>query len=239
MIPLGGQALAHPDLKPYLEPVTNVELHPDNPRRGDLAVIADSLRTNGLYRPLVAQRSTGFVLAGNHTLRALLDLGAEQVPVTWVEVDDRAAARIILADNRSSDLGGYDVTTLAELMNSLGDDAFVGTGYAEADMDQLLVDLQSAAEVSKNASGYYEAVAGAAGQQTDAAAEWVGMPDYERGDTRPMRQILVSFESQDDVDEFARRLDFDLTPSTRYLWFPQKERFETIGLRYQQEPESA
>lgn len=235
LIALGGSVSAHPELGALLEPIGNVSLHPENPRRGDVQVIRDSLTTNGLYRPLVAQRSTGFVLAGNHTLRALQDLGAERVPVTWVEVDDHDAARIILADNRSSDLGGYDVTALAEVMNGLGPDAFVGTGYAEADLDQLLVDLSTSAEVSKNASGYYEALEGSSGERTDAEAEWVGMPDYEKGDTRAMRQILVSFASQEDVDEFAKRLDFHLTPATRYLWFPQHDRFITIGLRYQQE----
>jgi len=239
LIPLGGSVYAHPDLAPYLEPVGNVEPHPDNPRRGEVDVICASLETNGLYRPLVVQKSTRFVLAGNHTLLALLRLGAEQVPVTWVDVDERDAARIILADNRSSDLGGYDVTALAEVMNSLGPDAFVGTGYAEADLDQLLVDLQSAAEVSKNASGYYEAVQEAMGHQTDAEAEWVGMPEYERGDTNAYRQILVSFANAEDVEEFAKRLDMHLTPKTRYLWFPQHERDITIALRYQQEQEQA
>ena len=43
---------------------------PGNARRGDVDAIVDSLRRNGQFRPLVVQRSTGYVLGGNHTLQA-------------------------------------------------------------------------------------------------------------------------------------------------------------------------
>jgi len=42
-----------------LVPVAELELHPDNPRQGDLEAIKESLRAHGAYRPLVACRRTG------------------------------------------------------------------------------------------------------------------------------------------------------------------------------------
>ena len=40
--------------------------HPRNPRRGDVDAIEESIAENGFYGCVVAQRSTGYILAGNH-----------------------------------------------------------------------------------------------------------------------------------------------------------------------------
>lgn len=112
-----------------------------NPRRGNIAKIADSLRVRGQYRPIVVNRGTHTgrdmeVLAGNHTLLAARSLGWSHIDCGIVDVDEQTARQIVLADNRLSDLGGYDDETLAELLDSLDD--FTGTGYSSDDLDALL-----------------------------------------------------------------------------------------------------
>lgn len=131
--------------KTELVGVGELECHPANPRRGDLDAITESIQTNGWYGMLVAQRSTGYVLAGNHRLLAARRLGIPEVPVVWVDVDDERALRILLADNRTSDLGTYDDAELAELLKNLaaGQDGLVGTGYDAAALDALLDDIAS------------------------------------------------------------------------------------------------
>ena len=42
--------------------VSDLRLHPDNPRRGDPQAIAASLRHHGQYKPLVVNRHTMEVL---------------------------------------------------------------------------------------------------------------------------------------------------------------------------------
>lgn len=124
-------------------PVSDLVEHPDNPRRGDTGLIADSIAHNGFYGAVIAQRATNRVLAGNHRLRAAVSEGLETLPVIWVDVDDESATRILLADNRTSDLAGFDNSDLAELLEQLtGSDAHLaGTGYTQADLDMLLEDL--------------------------------------------------------------------------------------------------
>ena len=56
-------------------PIDSLTPYQDNPRRGDLEAIKESLAANSQYRPIVASRRTGEVLAGNHTLRAAEQLG--------------------------------------------------------------------------------------------------------------------------------------------------------------------
>src|SRR5262249_21972971 len=55
-------------------PIDSVRGYARNPRRGDLAAIKRSLEVNGQYRPIVVNRRTGEVLAGNHTWLAAREL---------------------------------------------------------------------------------------------------------------------------------------------------------------------
>ena len=124
--------------------VDNLTTHPGNPRRGDLAAVKASIEVNGFYGTIVAQRSTGYVLAGNHRLMAARELGMEQVPVVWVDCDDTRARAILAADNRTSELGGFDSEALAQLLESLRiEDALVGTGYDEGSISALISSLDS------------------------------------------------------------------------------------------------
>ena len=121
-----------------------------NPRRGDVDAIARSLAVNSQYRPIVVNIGTHTgrpleVLAGNHTLAGARQLGWPTIQATTVDVDDLAAARIVAADNRTADLGGYDDTIVAELLQQLADDdmGLDGTGYEDADLDALLASMDT------------------------------------------------------------------------------------------------
>lgn len=111
----------------------------DNPRRGDVAAIKRSLEVNGQYRPIVVNEPTMEVLAGNHTLRAARELGWSEIAVSFISCDEEQARRIVLVDNRTNDLAGYDTEALAELLGEL--DTLDGSGYVQADLDTLLDEL--------------------------------------------------------------------------------------------------
>lgn len=117
--------------------------HPRNPREGDIGAIHQSIENNGFYGSVIAQKSTGFILAGNHRWQAAQQQGATEIPVTWIDVDDDHALRILLADNRTNDLASYNDNELAELLQTLRDETgtLAGTGYDGDDLDELLDDL--------------------------------------------------------------------------------------------------
>lgn len=133
---------------PQQHNINELKLYHQNPRVGDTESIAQSLQVNGAYKPIVVNKGShtgrpNEVLAGNHTLKAhrlLVEQGESQwaTIATWVvDVDDEQAARIVLADNRTADLGSYDNDDLLELLGSL-DDGLEGTGYDEGYIDALL-----------------------------------------------------------------------------------------------------
>jgi len=128
------------DLQITMYPVAELRTYHRNPRIGNTDAIAQSLRVNGQYRPIVVNRGThtgrpNEVLAGNHTLKAARDLGWETIAAVTVDVDEDQAARIVLADNRTSDLATNDDRLLLELLADLPD--LDGTGYDPGDIDEL------------------------------------------------------------------------------------------------------
>lgn len=95
--------------------------HPRNINQGDMTKIAESVEANGFWGGLVAQKSTGHVLVGNHRLRAAKEAGIVELPVFWVDVDDDHALRILLADNRIAEFGKRDEDALLAMLEELND----------------------------------------------------------------------------------------------------------------------
>jgi len=123
--------------------VGRLSAHPENPRSGDVGLISESIRVNGFFGAIVAQRSTGRILAGNHRWKAAQAEGRDRVPVAWVDVDDEHALRILLADNRTNDVAGYDDSKLAGLLAELSETCGLeGTGYKAEDLEALLTEVQ-------------------------------------------------------------------------------------------------
>lgn len=138
-----------------LLPLDAVKPHPRNPRRGDLDAIKASMDVNGFYGAIVANKRTGYILAGNHRWMAARMVELPEIPVLWVDVGEAEARRILAADNRTGDLGGYDDAVLASLLQGLQDDGgLLGTGYSSDDLDELLsglIDLDDDSDSSDEA----------------------------------------------------------------------------------------
>lgn len=123
------------------EPLKELVPYYKNPRKGNIKAIAESLRELGQFKPIVVNRGTATgrpneVLAGNHTRLAAESLGWPTVDVSWVDVDEETAAKIVLADNRTSDLATYDDDALLDLIGGLENS--IGTGYSVEDIAVLL-----------------------------------------------------------------------------------------------------
>jgi DNA modification methylase len=136
-----------PPLLPLLVPIDSVKVHPQNPRKGDIEAIAASLGRFSQQKPIVVQRSTGFILAGNHLWRAAKKLGWDSIAANVVELDDASATGFLLADNRVGDLGGYDEALLAAILAEQQAAAnLAATGY---DVDAVAAILAAAGRAAE------------------------------------------------------------------------------------------
>lgn len=119
--------------------IGSVKPHPRNVRQGDIGAISQSLEAHGQYRPIIIQKLTKTILAGNHTWKAAQALGWKEIDVLEIDCDDEKGVQIMLADNRANDLATYDQAELAALLieveKSTGLD---GTLFSQDDLDDLL-----------------------------------------------------------------------------------------------------
>lgn len=124
-----------------------------NPRKGNVAELKKSLTHNKQYRPIVVQKSTKKILAGNHLWKAAKELGWSNIDIVEVDVDDKKAKQIVAADNRYADLGNYDAHALLDLLGTVD---YEGTGYTQTDYENLLGTTSDG--LVKDENSYFENV---------------------------------------------------------------------------------
>jgi len=130
----GGETRVLVSIKDLREDPANARMHP--PR--NMEVIKDSLKTYGQQKPIVVDKS-GMVLAGNGTLRAVKELGWEEVwvAISGLEGIDRVAYAI--ADNRSAELARWYDKALVRLLHSMQEQtAGLVTGFSSDDLQKLV-----------------------------------------------------------------------------------------------------
>jgi ParB-like chromosome segregation protein Spo0J len=136
--------------------------HPANPKSHDLPEIKASIARHGFTEPPLLDDRTGMIAAGHGRVEALLELEAEGADVPkgiylgtgegWLvpvlrgaltTPDDTAAKAYLVTSNRLTEKGGWIAQGLADVLTELAavDDGLVGTGYDEADLDELLASL--------------------------------------------------------------------------------------------------
>lgn len=120
-------------------PLDELVLDDRNARRGNVAAIVESLSEFGQHRPVVVQKSTSKIIAGNHLYMAAEALGWDSVDVFYVDDDDATALRRSLADNGTGDLAKWENDTLAALLQEAGTDV---PGFDDAFLAKILKDTE-------------------------------------------------------------------------------------------------
>lgn len=62
-------------------------------------------------------------------------------------------------------------------------------------------------------------------------SEWVDMPDFEMHDLRPVKQIIINFQSWEDYKQFCEHIGLKgATQETPSTWWPIREKLKTVGI---------
>jgi len=133
--------MAQREIEHLIVDIDSVKPHEKNVRQGDIGAISESLKAHGQYRPIVVDRRTKKILAGNHTWKAAKALGWQQITAGFIETkDDNEALRILLADNKANDLATYDEAELIDLLKQIADtsEGLLGTLFDGDDLDDLV-----------------------------------------------------------------------------------------------------
>lgn len=193
--------------------IDTVHPHPRNVRQGDIGAISQSLQAHGQYRPITYQKSTGRILAGNHTWKAAKALGWTKIVASAKVCDDDEAIRILVADNRTSDLADYDDAGLAELLKELAETSkgLEGTLFDGDSLDQMLNDLNRNDENNQTENNY---------------SQEVKIPHYEIVGEQPQPTELIDTTYTDKLIQHIKETDltddvknFLIAGTTRHIVF--------------------
>ncbi len=143
--------------------LASIQGAPRNPKAHDIKTLLDSLERFGFVAPLVMNESTLRLVAGHGRLEALRARKKSGLPpprrVTvgpdgdWLVpvvrgldfASEQEAEAYLVADNRLSELGGWNDTDLALVLAELstsGEEALRGLGYDKVDIATMITEQQ-------------------------------------------------------------------------------------------------
>lgn len=189
-----------------------------NPRKNDHAVdkVASAIKEFGFRVPIVA-KSDGTIVDGHLRLKAAKKLNLTEVPV--ILADDLTDAQIKafrLSVNKVAELADWDDDLLKleiEELDNLGFDLSL-TGFDESELTALFLEHEEG--------------------ETDASAEWEGMPEFEDDDPC-FRKVIVSFDAEEDVKRFFDLVGQVDSGKTKSIWFPAKEKRDLESMRWSED----
>lgn len=130
-----------------------------NPKKHDKKAMLGSLERFGFTTPVLLDETTGRIIAGHGRVEAVLTLQAEGKPAParvqvkngeWLVPVVRGlsfatpaeAEAYLVADNRLTEIGGWDdemlMSMLDDIQQSVGADAFMGTGFSAREVENLV-----------------------------------------------------------------------------------------------------
>jgi hypothetical protein len=209
--------MAVSDLKPHPK---NYKVHPED----QLEHLKQSITDNGIYRNVIVAKDNT-ILAGHGVVKAAQSLGLTSVPVLklQLESDSIEAVKLLTADNEVSHLGEVDDRALSNILKEIMEKSdLLGTGYDEMMLQNLLYVTRPASEI----------------KNTDHAAEWIGMPDFEIAEEA--KKLIIQFETYKDKKIFCEQNNFLFNEKqTESIWFPEKERRDMTSVGFEVDDEEA
>ena len=189
----------------------NYRQHPDD----QVEHLCESIRANGFYKPIVVAEDN-VVLAGHGARLAAIKLKLKEVTVSRLPIpsDSPAALKVLAGDNEIgmlADIHDRDLTEILKEVKDAGDD-LLGTGFDEENLANLLMATRTSSEI----------------EDFDAAAEWVGMPEYEP--KAKVYKLIISCDTQEHLDEVVEKNGLVVWGMT--AWWPPKDRIDRASLKF-------
>lgn len=208
---------------PVMVAISSLRPHPRNYQKhppDQIGHLIESIETHGQYRNVVISRD-GTILAGHGVVEALTKMGRTAVSAVRLDVDSNSpqALKILTGDNEIARLADRDDRLLSELLKEVKEydlTGLAGSGFDNQMLANLVYVTRPESEV----------------KTMDAAAQWVGMPEYVP-EPEPLKTV-ISFRSLADRAAFFSRLGLEHSDKqTISTWWPVRERRDAASIRFQ------
>ena len=192
-------------IKPFKN---NPRLHSEE----QIEQIANSIAEFGFRIPIAIDENFT-ILAGHGRYRAAEIMNMSQVPVVQHnDLSDVQKKAFIIADNKITLNSVWQNDILWDQVKDLDKLGFNLDilGFNDAELMPML-DSNTV---------------------SDFSSEWEGMPEYNSEDLSAYRTIRVHFNTDEDVEAFAKKVGQDITEKTKFIYFPEETSFDAESKRY-------
>lgn len=122
--------------------VNDVKVWEDNARihtKRNFDELKKSLLQWGQYKPIIVQKSSMRIVAGNGTYQAILALGWDKVNCNIMDLDDVSAEALAIADNRTGLLSQWDDRVLTRTLKHLQEQGSLDlTGFDNMELEKMM-----------------------------------------------------------------------------------------------------
>jgi len=198
----------------------NYKFHPET----QLEHIGGSLEEFGQYRNVVCARD-GTILAGHGVWESAKRKGAKRIKVVRLPIEptDSRALKVIALDNELPRFAESDDRALSEMLRDLvkegGEIALFGTGFDTTMLAAFTMVTRPASEIA----------------DMNAAAQWVGMPEY-RPEGEPLR-VVVQLANEADREAFMKAIGATTinkkTQPVWSIWWPERQKDDLSSVRFE------
>jgi hypothetical protein len=63
--------------------------------------------------------------------------------------------------------------------------------------------------------------------------EWDGMPEYNQDNQMPFKQVIVSFNNEAALEDFAQLMGQNIVMTTRSVWYPAADKVKVSDQAYE------
>lgn len=119
-------------------PTDKLKFAPYNPRTlstKDFEALQHSIDQFGFIEPVIVNKRSGLIVGGHQRVRAATSLGYTELPVVYVDLDDKKERALNVALNKIS--GTWDDQLLQELLLGLDEEDLLLTGFDDEELLKL------------------------------------------------------------------------------------------------------
>lgn len=176
------------------------DLKPDDP---EYIQLEKSIKEFGNVDPIIWNEDTGNIVGGHQRFKVLSHglNGNSMLPVSVVNLSEQKEKALNVALNKIS--GEWDFPKYKDLIAELNIEEFDldSIGLNQNEYDQLF----------------------SWGTYGDPEEEWTGMPEYKQDVIDVYKTIKVHFKSEEDYFNFAKKIEQNLSESTKFIYYPKQQ----------------
>jgi hypothetical protein len=182
-------------------PINKLIPHPENPNKhssNQIDRLVKIIKYQGFRRPVTVSNQTGFITVGHCRVEAAKKIGMKSLPVIYQDYEDSTQEYAdLVADNAIDEWSELDFSIINSKVPDLG---------PELDIELLGIndfEIDFADKLSMVNKG-------------DENSEWVGMPEFEQGETEI--RLSICFKTENEREKFVKKHELEITSKRQNQW---------------------